>query len=92
MKRILEISTSPGDLVLDAYLGSGTTAAAAHKLGRRYVGIEIGDHAVTHVVERLRAVVDGEQGGISTELGWQGGGGFDFVEFGADPQRALASA
>ncbi len=76
--RILRIATNPGDSVLDAYLGSGTTAAVAHKMGRRYIGIERGDHATTHCVHRLRLVVDGESGGISDLVGWKGGGGFSF--------------
>jgi adenine-specific DNA-methyltransferase len=76
--RILEIATSPGDLVLDAYLGSGTTAAVAHKCGRKYIGIEEGDHAVTHSAKRLSLVVDGDTSGISDLVHWQGGGGFDF--------------
>jgi adenine-specific DNA-methyltransferase len=76
--RILNIATNPDDLVLDAYLGSGTTASVAHKMGRRYIGIELGDHAITHCVERLKLVIDGEQGGISNLVGWKGGGGFDF--------------
>lgn len=76
--RILCIATNPGDLVLDTYLGSGTTAAAAHKMGRRYIGVESGDHAITHCAHRLRLVVDGEQGGISDLVDWKGGGGFDF--------------
>jgi adenine-specific DNA-methyltransferase len=78
IQRILDIATRPGDMVLDAYLGSGTTAAVAHKTGRRYVGIEQGDHAVTHCVSRLRKVVDGEAGGISAATRWVGGGGFTF--------------
>jgi adenine-specific DNA-methyltransferase len=78
VKRILEIATDPGDLVVDAYLGSGTTAAVAHKMNRRYIGIEIGDHALTHCAQRLRKVVDGEQSGISELVGWKGGGGFRF--------------
>ena len=81
LARILHIATDPGDLVLDTFLGSATTAATAHKMGRRYVGVESGEHAVTHCVTRLRRVVDGEQGGISTEIGWKGGGGFSFFEF-----------
>lgn len=76
LQRIIEISTDPGDLVLDAYLGSGTTAAAAHKLARRWIGIEVGEHAVTHCATRLRRVVEGEEGGISKAVGWHGGGGF----------------
>jgi len=76
--RILQIATDPGDLVLDAYLGSGTTAAVAHKTRRHYIGIESGTHAVTHCAERLRQVVRGEAGGISGLVKWRGGGGFDF--------------
>jgi adenine-specific DNA-methyltransferase len=80
IQTILDMSTLPGDLVLDAFLGSGTTAAVAHKMGRRYIGIELGDHCRTHCLPRLKAVVDGEQGGISKALNWQGGGGFKFYE------------
>ena len=65
LQRIIHIATNPGDLVLDSFLGSGTTAAVAHKMGRRYIGIEIGEHAVTLCVPRLQKVIDGEQGGIS---------------------------
>jgi len=79
---ILEYFSSKGDLVLDSFLGSGTTAAVAHKMGRRYIGIELGEHAVTHCVPRLRKVIDGEQGGISKAVGWQGGGGFRFYRLG----------
>lgn len=78
IRRILHIATNPGDLVLDAYLGSGTTSAVAHKMGRRYIGIEQGSHAVTFCVQRMKQVVDGEVGGISEAVGWAGGGGFDF--------------
>lgn len=87
--RVLQIATCPGDLVLDAYLGSGTTAAVAHKMGRRYVGIEEGAQAVTHCATRLRAVVEGELGGISSSVGWSGGGGFQFYRVG-DPVRLKA--
>lgn len=80
LKRIIEMSTEPGDLVLDSFLGSGTTAAVAHKMGRRYIGIELGDHCYTHCLPRLKAVVDGELGGISKAQNWQGGGGFKFYE------------
>lgn len=82
LQRMIHISTNPGDLVLDSFLGSGTTAAVAHKMGRRYIGIEIGDHAVTHGVERLVKVIKGEQGGVSTSVGWTGGGGFRFYRLG----------
>lgn len=80
--RILTLASNSGDLVLDSFLGSGTTAAVAHKMGRRYIGIEMGNHAVTHCVPRLKAVVDGEQGGISKAMNWQGGGGFRFYKLG----------
>ena len=82
IKRILEIATNTGDLVLDSFLGSGTTAAVAHKMGRRYIGIEMGEHSVTHCVPRLKKVIEGEQGGISKEINWQGGGGFHFYRLG----------
>ncbi len=80
--QVLTIATNPGDLVLDSFLGSGTTAAVAHKMGRRYIGIELGDHAVTHCVPRLKKVIEGEQGGISESVGWKGGGGFRFYRLG----------
>lgn len=82
IERILNIGSNPGDLVLDSFLGSGTTAAVAHKMGRRYIGIEMGDHAVTHCAPRLGKVIEGEQGGISENVGWQGGGGFRFYRLG----------
>ncbi|HSX70047.1 MAG TPA: site-specific DNA-methyltransferase, partial [Pseudomonas sp.] len=82
IQRILHIATNPGDLVLDSFLGSGTTAAVAHKMGRRWIGIEMGEHAQTHCLPRLQKVVDGEQGGISQAVNWQGGGGFHFVRLG----------
>lgn len=82
LRRVVQIATNPGDLVLDSYLGSGTTAAVAHKLGRRWIGIEMGDHARTHCVPRLKKVIDGEQGGISDAVGWKGGGGFRFMQLG----------
>ena len=81
--RVLHIATNPGDLVLDSFLGSGTTAAVAHKMGRRYIGIEMGNHAITHCVPRLEKVIAGEQGGISEFVNWQGGGGFSFYELSA---------
>lgn len=80
IQRVLQVGSNPGDLVLDSFLGSGTTAAVAHKMGRRYIGIELGDHCYTHCIPRLKAVVDGEQGGISKSQNWQGGGGFKFYE------------
>ena len=83
IQRIVSIATVPGDLVLDSFLGSGTTAAVAQKMGRRYIGIEMGDHAATHCQPRLMKVVDGEQGGISEAVNWKGGGGFRFYRLGA---------
>lgn len=78
MKRILEISTKSDDLILDSFLGSGTTAAVAHKMGRRWIGVEMGEHAETHCIPRLEKVIAGEQGGISQAVNWQGGGGFRY--------------
>lgn len=83
IEKILYIATNKNDLVLDSFLGSGTTAAVAHKMGRRYIGIEMGEHAVTHCQPRLKKVVEGEQGGISEAVGWKGGGGFRFYRLGA---------
>jgi adenine-specific DNA-methyltransferase len=62
VRRIFEIGSNPGDLVLDCYLGSGTSAAVAQKIGRRYIGIELGDHVITHCLERLKKVIAGEDG------------------------------
>ena len=78
MRRVLQIATNPGDLVLDSFLGSGTTAVA-QKMGRRYIGIEVGDHAVTHCAPRLTKVIAGEQGGVSKSVGWTGGGGVSLL-------------
>ena len=83
MREVLETATNPDDLVLDSFLGSGTTAAVAHKMGRRWIGIEMGEHAVTHCLPRLTKVVEGEQGGISEAVGWKGGGGFRVMQLGA---------
>ncbi|MGB6177630.1 MAG: site-specific DNA-methyltransferase [Methylocella sp.] len=83
IRQVLQIATNENDLVLDSFLGSGTTAAVAHKMGRRYIGIEMGDHAVTHCAPRLKKVIEGEQGGISEAVGWKGGGGFRFYKLGA---------
>jgi adenine-specific DNA-methyltransferase len=82
LQRLFQIATEEGDLILDSFLGSGTTAAVAHKMGRRWIGIEMGEHAATHCVPRLQKVIEGEQGGISKALGWQGGGGFRFMRLG----------
>lgn len=79
IKRILELSSKPGDWVLDSFLGSGTTSAVAHKMGRKHIGIEFGEHASTHCLPRLKKVVDGNDGlPLSGALNWHGGGGFKF--------------
>jgi adenine-specific DNA-methyltransferase len=79
LKRILEIATDAGDLVLDSFAGSGTTGAVAQKMGRRWIMIELGDHAHTHIIPRLRKVIDGDDpGGITEAVNWKGGGGFRY--------------
>ncbi len=81
IRFLLSLTTNPGDLVLDSFLGSGTTAAVAQKMGRRWIGIEMGNHAYTHCLPRLKKVIDGEdQGGITKAVNWQDGGGFKFYE------------
>jgi adenine-specific DNA-methyltransferase len=79
MRRVLEIATNPNDLVLDSFAGSGTTGAVAHKMGRRWIMVELGEHCHTHIIPRLKKVIDGEDmGGISKAVNWQGGGGFRY--------------
>lgn len=79
IKVILDLVTDEGDWVLDSFLGSGTTAAVAHKMNRRWIGIELGEHCHTHCIPRLKQVCDGtDQGGISKSVNWQGGGGFKY--------------
>lgn len=79
IQRVLQIATVSGDVVMDSFAGSGTTGAVAHKMGRQWIMVELGDHAVTHCVPRLKKVVDGEDpGGVTEAVGWQGGGGFRF--------------
>lgn len=81
IERVLTLGSNKGDLVLDSFLGSGTTAAVAHKMNRKWIGIELGDHCYTHCEPRLHQVVDGtDQGGISKTVNWQGGGGYKFYE------------
>jgi len=84
IQRIFNLASNPGDLVMDSFLGSGTTAAVAHKMGRRWIGIEMGNHSVTHCVPRLKQVIDGEQGGISKAENWNGGGGYSFFTLGEE--------
>ncbi|MDT8448256.1 MAG: site-specific DNA-methyltransferase [bacterium] len=79
IERVLLLATNPNDLVLDSFLGSGTTAAVAQKMGRRWIGVELGEHAQTHCLPRLKKVVDGQDpGGISKAVDWKGGGGFRY--------------
>ena len=79
IQRVLETATTPGDLVLDSFAGSGTTGAVAHKMGRRWIMVELGEHCHTHIIPRLKKVIDGEdQGGISEAVHWKGGGGFRY--------------
>src|SRR5262249_31147126 len=79
MKRILELATNPGELVLDSFAGSGTTGAVAHKMGRGWIMVELGDHCHTHIIPRLKKVINGtDSGGITQAVGWKGGGGFRY--------------
>jgi adenine-specific DNA-methyltransferase len=79
LNRIIQIATNPGDLVLDSFAGSGTTGAVAHKMGRRWIMVELGEHCHTHIVPRLRKVIDGEDpGGVTAATDWKGGGGFRY--------------
>jgi adenine-specific DNA-methyltransferase len=79
IKRVIEIASNPGDLVLDSFAGSGTTGAVAHKMGRRWIQIELGEHCHTHIIPRLQKVIDGaDKGGITEAVNWQGGGGFRY--------------
>lgn len=84
IQRIIEIATNPDDIVLDSFAGSGTTGAVAQKMNRRWIMVELGDHCETHIVPRLKKVIDGEdQGGISKAVNWQGGGGFRYYRLAA---------
>ncbi len=79
LRGVIHISTNPGDLVLDSFAGSGTTGAVAHKMGRRWIMVELGEHCHTHIIPRLKKVIDGEdKGGITEAIDWKGGGGFRY--------------
>jgi adenine-specific DNA-methyltransferase len=79
IQRVITLTTQPGDLVLDSFAGSGTTGAVAHKMGRRWIQIELGEHCHTHIIPRLQKVIDGaDKGGITEAVNWQGGGGFRY--------------
>ena len=81
IQRVLEVGSNPGDLVLDSFAGSGTTGAVAHKMGRRWIMVELGDHCHTHIIPRLQKVINGEDnGGITEAVNWQGGGGFRYYK------------
>jgi adenine-specific DNA-methyltransferase len=81
IQRVLEIATAAGDLVLDSFAGSGTTGAVAHKMGRRWIMVELGEHCHTHIIPRLKKVIDGEdKGGVTEAVGWKGGGGFRYYK------------
>jgi adenine-specific DNA-methyltransferase len=81
LERVISLATNAGDIVLDSFAGSGTTGAVAHKMRRRWIMIELGDHCSTHIVPRLKSVIDGtDQGGISRAVQWKGGGGFRYYE------------
>jgi adenine-specific DNA-methyltransferase len=79
LQKIVSLASNPGDIVLDSFAGSGTTGAVAQKMGRRWIMVELGEHAHTHIIPRLRQVIDGsDQGGISETVEWKGGGGFRY--------------
>jgi adenine-specific DNA-methyltransferase len=79
LERVIHIASDPGDFVLDSFAGSGTSGAVAHKMGRRWIMVELGDHCVTHIIPRLRKVIDGtDSGGITEAVEWRGGGGFRY--------------
>jgi adenine-specific DNA-methyltransferase len=81
LRRVIDLATNPGDLVLDSFAGSGTTGAVAHKMGRKWILVELGDHCHTHIIPRLKKVIDGEDnGGITGAVGWHGGGGFRYFK------------
>jgi len=84
LRRVVELATSRGDWVLDSFAGSGTTGAVAHKMGRRWIMVELGEHCHTHIIPRLKKVINGEDpGGITKAVGWQGGGGFRYYRLAA---------
>ena len=87
VKKFIDLTTDDGDIVLDYHLGSGTTAAVAHKMNRQYIGIEQMDYIETVSVKRLEKVIEGEQGGISKSVDWQGGGSFVYCELKNDVQE-----
>ncbi|MGZ8183395.1 MAG: site-specific DNA-methyltransferase [Methylobacter sp.] len=91
IQRILDIASNENDIVLDAFIGSGSTLSTAHKMNRQYIGIDVGNHIIDYAVKRLQLVVEGEDGGISKDICWKGGGGFDFYKFIKTHNKALYS-
>jgi adenine-specific DNA-methyltransferase len=83
IERILTLATVPNDWVLDSFAGSGTTGAVAHKMGRRWIMVELGEHCHTHIIPRMKKVIDGtDKGGVTEAVGWKGGGGFRYYRLG----------
>jgi adenine-specific DNA-methyltransferase len=79
LQHVIQIATNPGDWVLDSFAGSGNTGAFAHKMGRRWIMVELGEHCHMHIIPRLKKVIDGQDpGGITEAVGWKGGGGFRY--------------
>lgn len=89
LKDIIAVASNESDIVLDYHLGSGTTAAVAHKMNRQYIGVEQMDYIQTVAVERLKKVIAGEQGGISKSVNWQGGGSFVYLELAEKNEKAM---
>ncbi|MFR9968544.1 DNA methyltransferase [Corynebacterium striatum] len=87
---MLDLATKPGDLVLDFFLGSGTTAAVAHKMGRRYIGVEQMDYISSVTIPRLQKVIEGEQGGVSQAQEWKGGGSFVYFELAEQGEQLMS--
>ena len=84
IERVIKVASNPGDFVLDSFAGSGTTGAVAHKMGRKHISVEMGDHAHTHIAKRYAKIIEGsDKGGISESTGWTNGGGFRFCTLGA---------
>jgi len=83
LQRVIQLSTKPEDMVLDSFAGSGTTGAVAHKMGRRWIMVELGEHCHTHIIPRMKKVIDGtDKGGVTDAVGWKGGGGFRYYRLG----------
>jgi len=83
LQRIINLGTAPNDWILDSFAGSGTTGAVAHKMGRRWIMVELGEHCHTHIIPRMKRVIDGEDpGGITKAVNWKGGGGFRYYRLG----------